>query len=171
MLPFKKKQSYTINCKQDLIMWINRRCYKCCNKKTSRIYFAWYSRKFLKVPYLFIINFKIFTNRSFVYKLYGTQFLNKLVTIMGTNICKIRASTKRFFSGILISVKTIIFIKLYSKSFPLVTNRSYSKSFLRVSIRSDFQKQIVPTQTTNFTGRRFLQVKVYIAYIDGKNTS
>ena len=117
MLPFKKKQSYTINCKQDLIMWINRRCYKCCNMKTSRIYFAWYSRKFLKVPYLFIINFKIFTNRSFVYKLYGTQFLNKLVTIMGTNICKIRASTKDFFRN--------------SQIVP-IANRSYAYQFVPI---------------------------------------
>ena len=30
--------------------------------------------------FIFIINFKIFTNRSFVYKLYGTQFLSKSAT-------------------------------------------------------------------------------------------
>ena len=40
---------------------------------------------------------KIFTNRSFVYKLYAIQFVNKSVTIMGTNICKIRANTQTFF--------------------------------------------------------------------------
>ena len=56
---------------------------------------------------------------SFVYKLYGTQFLNKSVTIMGTNICKIRANTE--------CVRVFLQVRLYiayidGKKYQLVHN-------------------------------------------------